>query len=90
MPRKDAVLAVIGEAPAGAPFDGAVTPGTAVKIATGGVVPAGADRIVMQEIVEQGRRHNPHRRGARRSGLHSAGGLRLRRRRGACSAPARS
>jgi molybdopterin molybdotransferase len=48
-----AVLTLIGEAPAGAPFGGAVTPGTAVKIATGGVVPSGADRIVVQEIVER-------------------------------------
>lgn len=51
--RTGAVLTVIGEAPAGAQFGGSVTPGTAVKIATGGVVPAGADRIVVQEIVER-------------------------------------
>lgn len=50
--RDGAVLAVIGESPAGAPFHGSVMPGTAVKIATGGVVPPGADRIVVQEIVE--------------------------------------
>jgi molybdopterin molybdotransferase len=51
--RAGAVLGVIGEAPAGVPFGGSVTPGTAVKIATGGVVPPGADRIVVQEIVER-------------------------------------
>jgi molybdopterin molybdotransferase len=51
--RIGAVLTVIGEAPAGAPFGGSVMPGTAVKIATGGVVPAGADRIVVQEIVKR-------------------------------------
>lgn len=51
--RSGAVLTVIGEAPAGAPFDGAVAPGTAVRIATGGVVPKGADRVVVQEIVER-------------------------------------
>ncbi len=51
--RIGAVLTVIGEAPAGAPFGGSVTPGTAVKIATGGVVPPGAGRIVVQEIVER-------------------------------------
>ncbi|HEY0413192.1 MAG TPA: gephyrin-like molybdotransferase Glp [Allosphingosinicella sp.] len=45
-----AVLRLIGEAPAGAPFAGAVTPGTAVRVATGGIVPLGADRVVMQEI----------------------------------------
>lgn len=44
-------LRIIGEAPAGAPFGGTVAPGTAVRIATGGVVPQGADRIVIQEIV---------------------------------------
>jgi len=48
-----ALLALIGEAPAGAPFSGSVIQGTTVKIATGGVVPPGADRIVVQEVVEQ-------------------------------------
>jgi molybdopterin molybdotransferase len=51
--RFDALLDVIGDAPAGAPFEGSVIPGTAVKIATGGVVPRGADRIVVQEVVER-------------------------------------
>jgi len=46
-------LRVIGDAPAGAPFGGNVGPGTAVRIATGGVVPQGAGRIVIQEIVER-------------------------------------
>ena len=50
--REGAMLRLIGEAPAGAPFGGSVEPGTAVRIATGGVVPAGADRIIVQEIVE--------------------------------------
>ena len=48
-----AALAVIGEAPAGAPFDGQIGPGECVRIATGGVVPGGADRIVIQEHVER-------------------------------------
>lgn len=48
-----ATLTLIGEAPAGTPFDGSVKPGTAVRIATGGVVPQGADQIVIQEIVER-------------------------------------
>jgi molybdopterin molybdotransferase len=51
--RMGAVLTLIGEAPAGAPFGGTVRPGTAVRIATGGVVPPGADRIVVQEVVER-------------------------------------
>jgi molybdopterin molybdotransferase len=44
-------LRVIGDAPAGAPFGGSMAPGTAVRIATGGVVPHGAGRIVIQEII---------------------------------------
>ncbi len=45
------LLRVIGEAPAGAPFAGSVGPGEAVRIATGGVVPQGATRVVIQEHV---------------------------------------
>lgn len=44
-------LQLIGNAFAGAPFEGVITPGTAVHIATGGVVPQGADRVIMQEII---------------------------------------
>ena len=44
-------LKVIGEAPAGAPFAGNVGAGEAVRIFTGGVVPAGADHVVIQEDV---------------------------------------
>jgi len=44
-----AVLTVIGAAPAGRPFAGEVGPGQAVRIFTGGVVPAGADAILLQE-----------------------------------------
>lgn len=44
-----AVLRLIGEAPAGAPFAGAVGISECVAIATGGVVPNGADRVIMQE-----------------------------------------
>ncbi|HEX8217138.1 MAG TPA: molybdopterin molybdotransferase MoeA [Allosphingosinicella sp.] len=51
--RSGACLALIGDAPAGAPFAGTVAPGTAVRIATGGVLASGADRIVIQEIVER-------------------------------------
>lgn len=46
-------LKVIGEAPAGAPFAGLVGPGEAVRIATGGVVPYGADHILIQENAER-------------------------------------
>ncbi|TPE53741.1 molybdopterin molybdotransferase MoeA [Amaricoccus solimangrovi] len=42
-------LAVIGASAAGARFEGAVRPGTAVRIFTGAPVPDGADRVVIQE-----------------------------------------
>lgn len=42
-------LTVIGEAAAGTPFDVALKPGEAVRIFTGGVVPPGADAVVIQE-----------------------------------------
>ncbi|MFV0245416.1 MAG: gephyrin-like molybdotransferase Glp [Qingshengfaniella sp.] len=44
-------LTVIGEAAAGHRFSGPVGPGQAVRIFTGAPVPAGADRIVIQEDV---------------------------------------
>lgn len=46
-----ASLRVIGEAPAGAPFSGRLGKGEAVRIFTGGAVPAGADHVVIQEDV---------------------------------------
>ncbi len=42
-------LAVIGSAPAGHPFAGTVGAGQAVRIFTGGFMPAGADAILLQE-----------------------------------------
>jgi molybdopterin molybdotransferase len=45
-------LRVIGRSPAGQPFAGEVGPGEAVRIFTGGVVPAGANAIVIQEDTE--------------------------------------
>ncbi|HEY4943904.1 MAG TPA: gephyrin-like molybdotransferase Glp [Rhizomicrobium sp.] len=44
-----AALRVIGAAPAGHPFPGKVGGGEAVRIFTGGVVPQGADSVVIQE-----------------------------------------
>ena len=44
-----AKLKVIGEVAAGHPFDGEVGPGQAARIFTGGVLPPGADTIVIQE-----------------------------------------
>ena len=49
-------LKVIGEVAAGRPFDRAVGPGEAARIFTGGVMPAGADTVVIQE------RHHARRR----------------------------
>ena len=47
-------LRVIGESAAGRPLAGVLPPGTAARILTGGVLPDGADSIVMVEEVEQG------------------------------------
>lgn len=47
----EVTLKVAGTAFAGAPFSGAMQAGECVRIMTGGVVPAGADTIVMQEHV---------------------------------------
>ena len=46
-------LRVVGEAPAGRPFEGVLAPGETVRIFTGGVVPEGADGIVIQEDAER-------------------------------------
>ena len=46
-------LQVVGQAFAGHPYAGAVTPGQAVRIMTGGVLPAGCDTVVMQEDCER-------------------------------------
>ncbi|MCW5575590.1 MAG: molybdopterin molybdotransferase MoeA [Burkholderiales bacterium] len=52
--RNDArvTLKIIGSSFAGAPHQGRLNAGEAVRIMTGGVVPPGADTIVMQEHVE--------------------------------------
>jgi molybdopterin molybdotransferase len=44
-------LRVLGESAAGRPFEGSVARGTAARILTGGVVPDGADTVVMVEDV---------------------------------------
>ncbi|HEY6258295.1 MAG TPA: gephyrin-like molybdotransferase Glp [Xanthobacteraceae bacterium] len=44
-----ASLALVGEVAAGRPFAGTVGPGEAARIFTGGVMPAGADTVVIQE-----------------------------------------
>jgi molybdopterin molybdotransferase len=49
-------LKVIGEVAAGRPFEQAIGPGEAVRIFTGGVIPAGSDAVIIQEdtVVESG------------------------------------
>lgn len=42
-------LSCIGEAPAGSPFQGAVSAAETVRIFTGGPIPSGADAVVLQE-----------------------------------------
>lgn len=49
--RGAAVLHVVGAAFAGHPFAGELGAGECVRIMTGGVIPAGADAVVMQERV---------------------------------------
>jgi molybdopterin molybdotransferase len=44
-----AKLKIIGDAPAGKPFRGTVGPGEAVRIMTGGLIPSGADTVIMVE-----------------------------------------
>ena len=51
--KAGAKLTVIGESPAGHPFQGTVNTGEAVRIFTGGAVPNGADHIVIQENAER-------------------------------------
>jgi molybdopterin molybdotransferase len=46
-------LRVIGEVAAGRPFDGTIGAGEAARIFTGGVLPAGADTVVIQERTER-------------------------------------
>jgi molybdopterin molybdotransferase len=45
-------LRVLGESAAGKPFAGSIGPGTAVRILTGGLLPDGADCVVMLEDVQ--------------------------------------
>ena len=52
--RVPAKLKVVGEAPAGGAFAGTVGEGEAVRIFTGGPVPAGADAVVIQEDTDMG------------------------------------
>jgi molybdopterin molybdotransferase len=48
-----ATLRIAGESFAGRPFAGTMTPGSCVRIFTGAAVPAGAERVIVQEVVER-------------------------------------
>jgi molybdopterin molybdotransferase len=48
-----ATLKVVGDAPAGGAYGGTLTSGQAVRILTGGPVPAGADTVVIQEDTDR-------------------------------------
>ncbi len=50
----DAVLRVVGHAPAGHPWQGRVGPGEAVRLFTGSVMPDGADCVLLQEDAAAG------------------------------------
>jgi molybdopterin molybdotransferase len=68
-------LKVTGEVAAGRPFSGSVGAGEAVRIFTGGVIPAGADTIAIQEQAERRGDHvrivkaTPINKHIRRAGL---------------------
>jgi molybdopterin molybdotransferase len=48
-------LRVVGESAAGRPFEGTLPEGAAARILTGGILPAGADTVVMvEDTVEEG------------------------------------
>lgn len=51
--RTPAALRLIGEVAAGHPFEGEVGAGEAARIFTGGVIPRGADCVVIQEITRR-------------------------------------
>ena len=46
-------LRLIGESPAGRPFHGSLGPGEAVRVLTGGLIPEGADTVIMVEDTER-------------------------------------
>ena len=52
--QKNAVLKIIGAAPAGHPFAGTVGPGETVRLFTGSVLPDGADTVLLQEDASAG------------------------------------
>lgn len=54
-PTNSVTLRLAGDSPAGRPFKGTVGPGEAVRIMTGGLIPAGADTVIMVEDTQRER-----------------------------------
>jgi molybdopterin molybdotransferase len=78
----EARLRLIGEVAAGRPFEGHVGPGEAARIYTGGVLPPGADTVVVQERAVRDRdtvivQPTEKGRNIRRKGLDFRAGDRL-------------
>ena len=71
-------LRVIGQAPAGGSFGGQVGAGQAVRIFTGGPLPAGTDTIIIQEDTASEGEHVVVREGAPRGTYVRAAGLDFR------------
>jgi molybdopterin molybdotransferase len=68
-------LRVVGQAPAGGAYDGQVGAGQAVRIFTGGPLPAGTDTIIIQEDTASEGDHVVVREGASRGTYVRAAGL---------------
>jgi molybdopterin molybdotransferase len=67
-------LRILGESAAGRPYAGAVSPGTAARILTGGVLPDGADAVVMfEDVTAAGEAVTVPSRLQRGSNFHAAG-----------------
>src|SRR5262249_31173487 len=71
-------LRVIGQAPAGGSFDGQVGAGQAVRIFTGGPLPAGTDTIIIQEDTASEGEHVVVREGTPRGTYVRPAGLDFR------------
>ena len=83
-----ATLTIIGEVAAGHPFEGAVGPGEAARIFTGGVVPAGADCVVIQEVTERDGDRVDHQPLRHQGPQHPPQGHRLQSKARCCSSAA--
>jgi molybdopterin molybdotransferase len=68
-------LRIVGQAPAGGSYEGPVTAGQAVRIFTGGPLPAGADTIIIQEDTTAEGDHVVVREGAPRGTYVRPAGL---------------